>query len=979
MPRFMNTWTGKFEWHVDASKVHYAILSHTWRAECDGGEQSFADVLKLQEKAVELSSDSANIIVNVALPSVGPSSLPFTIFSIPETSDKIVQFCKVAREAGYKLIWLDSCCIDKTSSAEPTEAINSMYEWYRLADICYVYLEDVPDGDNPRVLDEWGQNVSQFSKSRWHRRGWTLQELIAPRHVVFLTRTWCVLGTRMGLASSLEKITGINSEVLIGQATVTSISIARRMSWAAERGTTRVEDEAYSLLGIFGVHMSPIYGEGRNAFLRLQEEIIKTIPDQTIFAWGHCCAMRSPQSARRCSWPTIASGIALLMPSPRGFYKLGDIRPISATDFARRLGMENMFTVPPLQCSFTPEGVRLELFCIHLSPDDQASRTISRTIMTPHRADDYDICTDCRNRGAADMLALLQCEDTSGSILALPVRIQENSHVVSIDTFTPCDRHTLAGHLGYRTVRLHPDVLATIRSRLSPTPLPLFLPHHDPLTNAESFAGALSLEMGLRRLMERPDGCVRGGKRTDFIPARCLEELKALGFFASPLQQTWSGSGTLTVDVSLTSSVQKSLSGGSFKHAIRIQVRVLLDSSHPTVFFTVGNDMQHTDYPHNPDDPERQEAPTRDGLWSTRMTCHVWGDHPKSVGGEGPIAADPHWDEPAHDRRLLRIKLKPVLYLRSDRSHANDTKDDLPDVQLIIELSERFRCTTQQGSMATDFEQVDAHRRSTQALLTTGSESQSPHVSEFPSIDFPFGPVGGSATEGVEESNNATQGSLQYRQWRDVLRPSVHPTAGLKNGQGGRVESEIERNQAPLSDFDSEMDGLRVQIASQQRQVETMSTRIAAISSQLDSLSAHIATELATLNSRSETLPAQIDAHSSRITSIVRQLEECSAWQDNYSEMDEQTHAELAVKLSTQHEALSTRMSALSVQVAIVLGQLRAQAPRPRSWAPDWMEAWRACMVDPTLYHFPIRLFLAFPAFALISVLLRTFGIGAPA
>ncbi|EIW51976.1 uncharacterized protein TRAVEDRAFT_86572, partial [Trametes versicolor FP-101664 SS1] len=185
----------------------------------------------------------------------------------------------IAREAGYRLVWIDSCCIDKASSSELSEAINSMFEWYSEADVCYAYLADVPDDEDPRLLD------SVFRESRWHRRGWTLQELIAPERVIFLSCTWRFLGTKTGLASTLEQITNVDFAILTGRTTLTSISVAKRMSWAATRWTTRVEDRAYSLLGLFGVHMSPIYGEGANAFLRLQEEIIKTIPDQSIFAW----------------------------------------------------------------------------------------------------------------------------------------------------------------------------------------------------------------------------------------------------------------------------------------------------------------------------------------------------------------------------------------------------------------------------------------------------------------------------------------------------------------------------------------------------------------------------------------------------------------------------------------------------------------------------------------------------------------------
>ncbi|KAI0357652.1 HET-domain-containing protein [Trametes cingulata] len=247
MPRFLDTSTGQFRFIHDAATVRYAILSHTWRSPEEGGEHTAA---------------------------AGPS-----ILSHPRLSAKIKEFCRVAREAGYDLVWIDSCCIDKSSSAELSEAINSMFEWYGRADVCCVYLADVPDGD-----DVMGANCD-FRRSLWHRRGWTLQELIAPKRVVFFSCSWGFLGTKAGLAPLLEKITGVDAAVLTGMTPLHSISVARRMSWASARMTTLVEDEAYALMGIFGVQISPIYGERSYAFVRLQEEIIRTIPDQSIFAW----------------------------------------------------------------------------------------------------------------------------------------------------------------------------------------------------------------------------------------------------------------------------------------------------------------------------------------------------------------------------------------------------------------------------------------------------------------------------------------------------------------------------------------------------------------------------------------------------------------------------------------------------------------------------------------------------------------------
>ncbi|KAB8211678.1 ankyrin repeat-containing domain protein [Aspergillus parasiticus] len=164
-----------------------------------------------------------------------------------------------------------TCCIDKTSSAELSESLNSMYRWYQEAGVCYAYLADVPS--------------KPFAKSRWFKRGWTLQELIAPSTVIFLDHEWNELGTRESLQDVLSDITSIPVGILVGEDDVETASVAQRMSWAARRETTRIEDRAYCLMGLFGINMPPIYGEGKNAFIRLQEEIMKVLDDHSIFAW----------------------------------------------------------------------------------------------------------------------------------------------------------------------------------------------------------------------------------------------------------------------------------------------------------------------------------------------------------------------------------------------------------------------------------------------------------------------------------------------------------------------------------------------------------------------------------------------------------------------------------------------------------------------------------------------------------------------
>lgn len=210
---------------------------------------------------------------------------------------KIEGSCAQAIKDGFDYCWVDTCCIDKSSSAELSEAINSMFAWYRDSSVCYAYLLDVKEMDG-------------FAKSKWFTRAWTLQELLAPGFrtaeevlvrgndsgllstqsdgspdVVFFTLDWTPLGTKDSLSTIISNITGIPKEYLKGLS-LRDASISMRMSWASDRQATRAEDMAYSLLGLFDVNMPLLYGEGGlKAFRRLQEEIMKMCEDETLLAW----------------------------------------------------------------------------------------------------------------------------------------------------------------------------------------------------------------------------------------------------------------------------------------------------------------------------------------------------------------------------------------------------------------------------------------------------------------------------------------------------------------------------------------------------------------------------------------------------------------------------------------------------------------------------------------------------------------------
>ncbi|KAH8661603.1 hypothetical protein BGZ60DRAFT_491677 [Tricladium varicosporioides] len=208
----------------------YAILSHTWGA--DSEEVTFKDLLD-----------------NTGKKKAGYAK---------------IQFCgEQAAIDDIQYFWVDTCCIDKSSSAELAEAINSMFRWYREAAKCYVYLSDVSIQD---------LSQSAFRKSRWFTRGWTLQELIAPTLVEFFSLEGKRLGDKGSMEKQVHEITKIAIRALRGDP-LSDFSVADRMSWAANRETTREEDKAYCLLGIFDIYMPLLYGEGNKAFIRLNKEI----------------------------------------------------------------------------------------------------------------------------------------------------------------------------------------------------------------------------------------------------------------------------------------------------------------------------------------------------------------------------------------------------------------------------------------------------------------------------------------------------------------------------------------------------------------------------------------------------------------------------------------------------------------------------------------------------------------------------------
>ncbi|CAK7241248.1 MAG: hypothetical protein STHCBS139747_002708 [Sporothrix thermara] len=262
--RLLHTSSLKFRDFTDAATIpKYAILSHTWEDKQEVTLQDMASVYLADKRG----------------------------------HAKIERTCELAREHGYEWAWIDTCCIDKTNNTELTESINSMFRWYQNAAVCFVYLADLNaqwcdksgDGSVPMtngIGEENGVDVhARMRACAWFRRGWTLQELLAPATIEFYDARWKLVGTKTDLAPLLADITRIPEPAIRGQEPVSRYSAAQIMAWASPRVTRKVEDEAYCLLGLFDVYMPLIYGEGKRAFQRLQEEILKRTTDLTLFAW----------------------------------------------------------------------------------------------------------------------------------------------------------------------------------------------------------------------------------------------------------------------------------------------------------------------------------------------------------------------------------------------------------------------------------------------------------------------------------------------------------------------------------------------------------------------------------------------------------------------------------------------------------------------------------------------------------------------
>ncbi|KAI0715808.1 hypothetical protein C8T65DRAFT_643271 [Cerioporus squamosus] len=341
--RLLNTRTGEFIWVENSHQLRYAILSHVWCKD-PRRETSYHDIIRFQDE-VRSSRERREILPEDAV--------------LSKASYKIRGACALARADGIDWLWADTCCIDKASSAELEGAINAMYTWYSASTVCYAFLQDVDAHEDPYTPE------SGFRQSEWHARGWTLQELIAPQVVLFFSRSWRFIGAKHGMAGLIADVTGVDREVIAGHCAVNAVSVARRMSWASRRVTTKREDEAYSLMGIFGVHIPVVYGEGSMAFLRLQEEILKRVPDESIFVWDRALDPRTATRSPHHSPSYEDAHTALFASSPALFSASADVVSLSKDRLSEVLGIP----IHPPTYTATAHGLRVTLPLLRLAED----------------------------------------------------------------------------------------------------------------------------------------------------------------------------------------------------------------------------------------------------------------------------------------------------------------------------------------------------------------------------------------------------------------------------------------------------------------------------------------------------------------------------------------------------------------------------------------------------------------------------------
>ncbi|KAL8997680.1 MAG: hypothetical protein Q9169_003087 [Polycauliona sp. 2 TL-2023] len=399
----INAHTLRLEEFLGEKAKEYVILSHRW----EDDEVSFKDMQNL-----DLAASKKGF-------------------------EKIRKTCELAIRDGYEYAWVDTCCINKESSTELSEAINSMFQWYEAAAVCYAFLSDV------KVGEELGNSV-------WFQRGWTLQELLAPRKVNFCDGLWHWIGTKGTLSKIIAQRTGIDEAALAGR-DLSQYSIAQRMSWASKRVTTRIEDLSYCLLGLFEVNMPLLYGEGPKAFMRLQEEIIKQSDDHSIFAWpmlyDHSGLLTSSPfvfaQCYRVRVYTLRSGHSPYSMTNRGLSCRFVAKPLVPDTYLVRLDCTNDLVSLPKNGDATQYNIGI--FLRRLYEDDQYARvTHNGQSLVCLAAEDWDEMPSSRSFSQQELEEVQKRRSKFPCFINVNVR-QRFSSLVHSSTYKP-------HHNGFRII-----------------------------------------------------------------------------------------------------------------------------------------------------------------------------------------------------------------------------------------------------------------------------------------------------------------------------------------------------------------------------------------------------------------------------------------------------------------------------------------------------------------------------------------------
>ncbi|TBU35787.1 hypothetical protein BD311DRAFT_744604 [Dichomitus squalens] len=440
--RLLHTTTGQFH-EVDDGKledVQFAILSYMYAYDKEV-ELSFKDLRAIQQEygrhATPRTSPTSYPILSPTSPPAPHASVSPALSSILSSEQprsgcvlddyrmppKIRNACTTARNDNLDYIWINSCCVDDDSTLESSEAIRMTFHRFSRAAVCYAYLADVSDLDTAGIRPQ----DSRIRRSRWFTRGWTLQELIAPKSLVFVSQNWTPLGTKQDLAEMIAQITGIEESVLTHRKQPSDVSVARRMFWASRRRATRVEDEAYSLMGLFGVDIEPVYGEGHQAFFRLQQAILLRTQDQSLFAWEIPSTLDEQRKVLfpmhfRVEAPPPVLDSALFARSPSDFAGSHDIDSFVRD---RALGSE---MADGAQYTFTPYGLRTR---VPLIPTDSFLEELKIETSPPWLRLAILACGPTLN-GEKHFVALLLSHDQEASpfdinVLIPLARLHQNS------------------------------------------------------------------------------------------------------------------------------------------------------------------------------------------------------------------------------------------------------------------------------------------------------------------------------------------------------------------------------------------------------------------------------------------------------------------------------------------------------------------------------------------------------------------------